>query len=373
MKKKVIDLFAGCGGFSVGFGQGGFDIVKAVEFDKTIAESYIFNHPNTKMFVEDIANVDNENYFSEYEADIIIGGPPCQGFSMSGARIRENSFKDDPRNYLFKHYLNVVKLAKPDFFVFENVKGILTMKKGEIFKEIIKEFENKKNFDGTQYYVTFRVVKAVEFGIPQKRERVIIFGSKFKNVDFNEYFEKTKETLGKENPSFFSNVTVWDAISNLAETTENGEISNPKAKTDYQKYLHSDKKIITNQLTPNHSAKAIERMKQVKNGENWTVLKENIKSVHSGSYGRLEKNGVSPTIVTRFDTPSGGQFIHPTENRTLTPREAARIQSFPDDFVFTGTKSSICKQIGNAVPPKLAYFISQVINNIYLEYDNDKQ
>lgn len=372
MKKKVIDLFAGCGGFSVGFGQGGFDIVKAVELDKSIAESFTYNHPKTTMFSEDIAKIDNKKHFSEHEADVIIGGPPCQGFSMSGARIRENSFKDDPRNYLFKHYLNVVRIVKPDFFVFENVKGILTMKNGEIFNEIIKEFEDRKNFNGTKYFISYRVVRAIEFGIPQKRERVIIFGSRNKKVDFNNYFEKTKEKLEKENPSFFSNVTVWDAISNLSTTTENGEISNPKAKTDFQKYLYSNRISLSNHSTPNHSEKAIERMKQVKNGENWTVLNENIKSVHSGSYGRLEKNGVAPTIVTRFDTPSGGQFIHPTENRTLTPREAARIQSFPDDFVFTGTKSSICKQIGNAVPPKLAYFISEIINNIYIEYGNNK-
>ena len=109
-------------------------------------------------------------------------------------------------------------------------------------------------------------------------------------------------------------------------------------------------------------------MKQIKNGDNWTSLKDNIKSVHSGSYGRLKKEDVSPTIVTRFDTPSGGKFIHPTKNRTLTPREAARIQSFPDDFVFLGTKSSICKQIGNAVPPKLAYFLAEIIKDIY-RYD----
>jgi DNA (cytosine-5)-methyltransferase 1 len=370
--KKVIDLFAGCGGFSVGFGQAGFDIVKAVEFDKTIAESYIYNHPNTTMLAENIGNIDNENYFSENEADVILGGPPCQGFSMAGARIRENSFPEDPRNYLFKHYLNIVKIVKPRFFVFENVKGILTMNKGEIFKEIIKTFSDKRNFDGTKYYISYRVVKAVEFGIPQKRERVIIFGSRDKEIDFNEYFEKTLTKTHKENTSFFSAVSVWDTISNLPNPTTNGIVLNAKATTDFQKYLHSTTKTIANHYLPNHSPKAIERMKQIKNGENWTVLKDDIKSVHSGSYGRLSKDDVAPTIVTRFDTPSGGKFIHPTENRTLTPREAARIQSFPDSFVFTGTKSSICKQIGNAVPPKLAFFIANIIQEIYNENDTRK-
>jgi DNA (cytosine-5)-methyltransferase 1 len=370
--KKVIDLFAGCGGFSVGFGHAGFGIIKAVEFDKQIADSYAFNHKGAIILAEDIGSVDNENYFSEHEADVIIGGPPCQGFSMSGERIRANVFKDDPRNYLFKHYLNVVRIVKPDFFVFENVKGILTMKNGKIFNEILKAFSDSTNFDGVKYFVSYRVVKAVEFGIPQKRERVIIFGSRDKDVDFNKYFEQTIRKFESQNPAFLKSTTVWDAISNLSEPTEDGKTAKPKAETDYQKHLQSQSKIIENHYKPNHSEKAIARMKQIKNGENWTSLKDDIKSVHSGSYGRLEKNGVAPTIVTRFDTPSGGRFIHPTENRTLTPREAARIQSFPDDFVFTGTKSSICKQIGNAVPPKLAYFIANIIKEIYNENDTRK-
>lgn len=363
--KKVIDLFAGCGGFSVGFQQAGYKIVKAVEFDKQIADSYIRNHAGTKMLAEDIGKVDNENYFSEHEAEIIIGGPPCQGFSMSGERIRANAFRDDSRNYLFKHYLNVVNIVKPDFFVFENVKGILTMKNGKIFNEILKAFSDKSNFGGVKYFVSYRLVKAVELGVPQKRERVIIFGSRDKNIDFNNSFEKTLQKFQSEKAYFLKPVTVWDAISNMPQTTKNGEVSNPKIKTDFQNYLSSKNIIITNHYKPNHSEKAIERMKQIKNGDNWTSLNDNIKSVHSGSYGRLRKEDVSPTIVTRFDTPSGGKFIHPTENRTLTPREAARIQSFPDDFVFTGTKSSICKQIGNAVPPKLAYFLAEIIKDIY--------
>jgi DNA (cytosine-5)-methyltransferase 1 len=363
--KTVIDLFAGCGGFSVGFQQAGFQTIKAVEFDKQIANSYIHNHADTQMLVEDIGKIDNENYFSEHEANVIIGGPPCQGFSMSGKRIRANTFKDDPRNYLFKHYLNVVKIVKPDFFVFENVKGILTMKNGEIFNEILKAFSDKTNFDGVKYFFSYRLVKTVEFGIPQKRERVIIFGSRDKNIDFNDYFEKTLQKFQNKNPNFLEPVTVWNAISNFPEPSKNGEIKNPKSKTNYQKYLSSKNQIITNHYKPNHSENAIERMKQIKNGENWTSLKDDIKSVHSGSYGRLKKDDVAPTIVTRFDTPSGGKFIHPTKNRTLTPREAARIQSFPDSFVFIGTKSSICKQIGNAVPPKLAYFLAEMIKEIY--------
>ena len=165
---NVIDLFAGCGGFSVGFEQAGFNIVKAVEFDKQIAQTYLHNHKETKLYIDDIARVDTDEFFERGESDVIIGGPPCQGFSMAGARIRNGAFLDDPRNYLFKHYVNIVKIVRPKMFILENVKGILTMQKGEIFNEILKTFSDKTLFDGDKYYLHYKVVRAVEFGIPQK-------------------------------------------------------------------------------------------------------------------------------------------------------------------------------------------------------------
>lgn len=143
---KTIDLFSGCGGFSCGFEKAGFEISTAVEFDKSIAMSYKHNHKKTKMIVDDIKNVDNNNVFKKNCAEVIIGGPPCQGFSMAGARIR-NGFIDDPRNYLFKHYFNVVRIVNPKFFILENVKGILTLNDGRIFNEIKSVFENQEYFE----------------------------------------------------------------------------------------------------------------------------------------------------------------------------------------------------------------------------------
>ncbi|MBR2909025.1 MAG: DNA cytosine methyltransferase [Clostridia bacterium] len=356
---KVIDLFAGCGGFSTGFMQAGFNISKAVEFDSSIANTYQINHPTTKTIVADIGTIDNEHYFSENECDVIIGGPPCQGFSMAGARIR-GGFVDDPRNYLFKHYFNIVKIVKPKMFIIENVKGILTMSKGAIFSEIVKLFSDPNNFGGDRYYVHHKVVKASNFGIPQARERVIIIGVKNKDFDIEKEFKTTREKIEKYIPSYFNNTTVWEAISNIPSPTLTGECEALPAESDYQKYLYSKNPILHNNTATNHSKVAIERMKKISQGENWTSLDEEIHSVHSGAYGRLQKDGISPTITTRFDTPSGGKFIHPVENRTLTPREAARIQSFPDDFIFYGKKSSICKQVGNAVPPKIAYFLANL-------------
>lgn len=359
---KVIDLFSGCGGLSLGFLKAGYEIVKAVEFDKEIANSYKMNHPEIEMIVDDIRNVDNENVFKKNMADVIIGGPPCQGFSMAGARIREG-FIEDPRNYLFKSYFNIVKCVKPKAFVFENVKGILTMEKGKIFKQILEIFSNKELLDGDFYRLYYRVVKASDYGIPQERERVIIIGLKNTEKDVESIWAQTKIQVQKEFPTFFDNVTIRDAIGNLPNETEDGLIYNPHPMTTYQQFLASNGTTLTNHNATKHSDLAICRMKRVGNGENFKVLHEDIKSVHSGSYGRLCWNEHAQTITTRFDTPSGGRFTHPDKNRTITPREAARIQSFPDDFVFLGNRTSICKQIGNAVPPKLAFFLSKVIDN----------
>lgn len=363
---KVIDLFAGCGGFSCGFEKAGYNIISAVEFDKNIAKSYEINHPTTKMIADDIKNVDNKNIFKKNEATVIIGGPPCQGFSMAGARIR-NGFIDDPRNYLFKHYFNVVKIVKPKIFIIENVKGLLTMKNGQIFKEIKKIFEDEKNFEKKPYKIQYTIMKSKEYGIPQNRERTIIIGSLI-DFDLNIEINKTKEYIKSIDKNFFDNVTVWQALSNLPKPTIDGKVDIKEIQNNYQKLLVSKTGKTFNHIVTKHNSIAINRMEKIKINENFTVLNENIKSVHSGSYGRLNPNDIAPTITTRFDTPSGGRFIHPFENRTITPREAARIQSFPDSFEFIGTKSCICKQIGNAVPPKLSYFLGTMIRRI-LEND----
>ena len=361
MNNKIIDLFSGCGGFSVGFEKAGFKVSKAVEFDADIAAIYSLNHSKTQLFVDDIGKINNESNFRLGEVDVIIGGPPCQGFSMAGARIRQNSFVDDPRNYLFKQYLKVVQIVKPKVFIIENVKGILSMNGGDIFKEIIKVFSDSKNFGGDKYYLHYKIVKGIEFGIPQKRERVIIIGSKNKDYDFESCLEKAKKEVAKLYPDFYKKVTVRDAIGNLPNPTDDGVVLNPKPVTEYQKFLACKQETITNHNKYALTQKALKRISQIKPGENFTALNEEIHSVHSGSYGRLEWEGVAPTITTRFDTPSGGQFTHPKDNRMITPREAARIQSFPDDFVFKGTKSIVCKTIGNAVPPKIAFTFAYVV------------
>ncbi len=369
---NVIDLFAGCGGLSLGFIKDGYSVNKAVEFDSSIANTYKMNHPEIDVIVDDIRNIDHSGVFKKGDADVIIGGPPCQGFSMAGARIR-HGFIDDPRNYLFKHYFNVVKTVRPKVFVMENVKGMLTMQGGKIFEEIIKIFSDPEMLEGEPYNIHYRVVKAVEFGVPQKRERLIILGTTIKDFDFDSMWNKTIEMIKEEQPHYFDAVTVQEAIGNLGKATQDGMISNPTPETDYEKYLSCDAEMLQNHTQTKHSDVAVDRMKRVNNGENFTALEEQINSVHSGSYGRLCWDEQAPTITTRFDTPAGGRFIHPEDDRTLTPREAARIQSFPDDFVFYGNKTSICKQIGNAVPPKVSYFLARLVDNIIGTEENHNE
>lgn len=360
---NVIDLFAGCGGLSLGFMKSGYTVKKAVEFDASIANTYKQNHPEVDVIVDDIKNIDCSGMFRKGDADIIIGGPPCQGFSMAGARIR-HGFIDDPRNYLFKHYFNVVKAVRPKVFVMENVKGMLTMQGGNIFKEIIRIFSDSDMLDGEPYNVFYKVIKTVDFGVPQKRERLIIIGTTVKDINFEDLWDETVKRIKVDIPTFFDTVTVKDAISNLGKATPDGKVRNPVPETRYEQWLSCAVEYLENHTQTRHSKIAIDRMSRINNGENYTSLEEQINSVHSGSYGRLCWEEQAPTITTRFDTPAGGRFIHPTENRTLTPREAARIQSFPDDFVFYGNRTSICKQIGNAVPPKVSYFLAQLVKNI---------
>lgn len=193
---------------------------------------------------------------------------------------------------------------------------------------------------------------------------MIIIGTLKKIDDFDKLWEDIKLEIKVENPTFFNKTTVYDAICNISGTSKTGKVKNTKPETDYQKYLASENEWLKNHNKTNHSPKAIARIKKVSPGENFEVLKENIKSVHSGAYGRLCWDKPAQTITTRFDTPIAGRFIHPEEHRTLTPREAARLQSFPDDFEFLGNRTSVCKQIGDAVPPKVSYFLSKLVDKM---------
>lgn len=346
MKPKVIDLFAGVGGLSLGFEKKGFDVVIANEYDESIAEAYKLNHKNTKMIVGDITKLDLENTFGQYanNIDVIIGGPPCQGFSQKGQRKTIH----DKRNFLFQYYVKVVTLVKPKYFVMENVPNLLTAEKGYFGNEI------KELFKELGYSLNSGVLNAADYGVPQNRKRAVIIG------------KLNSEPLMLPKPHK-EKVTIWDAISDLAylnsgEGKESLEYKNAP-QSDYQKKMRGNSTTLNNHVATNHSKLALERLSLIPPEKGKEVLpKEHLtKSIYSGTWSRMKKNEQSVTITTRFDTPSSGQFTHPYLNRAITVREAARIQSFPDNFQFTGNKMSQMKQVGNAVPPLLAEAIASVI------------
>lgn len=354
MTTTVIDLFAGGGGFSLGFSQAGFNVHTAVEIDPNNAETYQKNHRDTHVIVDDVRNVD---VFCKGDSDIIIGGPPCQGFSMAGARIRAG-FVDDPRNYLFRRYVEIVSITRPRVFVMENVKGLCTFQNGAILKEIMDRFST------LSYYVYPRLVNAQDFGIPQKRERLLLIGTVRPIADMDALWARTRAELLTEDAHCFDMTTVGDAIGNLPPAVWSGTVPNPPPQTHYQRYLATEASVLCNHTRSRHSALAVDRMHRIGNGQDASALNEPIHSIYGGAYGRLCWDKPAPTVTTRFDTPAAGRFTHPDADRTLTPREAARIQSFPDDYIFYGKRTSIYGQIGNAVPPKIAYFLARSVQKI---------
>ena len=351
MRPTVIDLFAGVGGLSLGFEMAGFDVLMANEYDESIAEAYIKNRPNVKMVVEDITKLSIEETFSQYagKVDVIVGGPPCQGFSQKGKRKSIN----DPRNFLFRYYFNVVNRVKPRYFVIENVPNLLTTENG-LFKDEIIEL-----FSSIGYSVSTGVLRAVDYGVPQDRRRACIIGKLGDNA------------VSMPSPSGKA-TTVWDAISDLnyLESGEGDEVSSyrNKPQSELQKALRTGSDALYNHVATQHSKITLERLALVPPNCDKKVLpaEHRTKSVFSGTWCRMNKDGIARTITTRFDTPSSGAFTHPYLNRAITVREAARIQTFPDSFRFYGPKSSQMKQVGNAVPPLLAKAIAdQILRDLY--------
>lgn len=357
---NALDLFAGAGGFSQGFVSAGVNVVAAVEFNRQIAETYRYNHPDTKMIVEDIRQISSDTLTDLFKAknascDIIFGGPPCQGFSMAGNRIRtKHSFLEDSRNYLFKEYIRMVQAFMPQVFVIENVPGILNYHAGAVKNEIYSTFESMG------YQISSHVLCAADYGVPQLRHRAIFIGNMI-GTDPEELFPD--RTNSEDNY-----VTVRDAISDLPEVTagqgqEKTYYRDDVCLTPYQAMLVSEKGFVYNHESAHHKPETLAILRMIRQGQTMKDLPEeyHTKSVHSGAYGRMEYDKPAYTLTTRLNTPSVGRITHPVQDRTITPREAARIQSFPDDYRFLGDITSVGMQIGNAVPPLLAQRIAEKI------------
>lgn len=369
MEFRILDLFSGAGGFSSGFEKHkDFTTVLANDFNRDALETFKYNFKNTETIYGDITEESVKGLIIEkarkLRVNMIIGGPPCQGFSLKGKKLG----MDDPRNFLFLEFYNIVVNVKPEIFVIENVKHLLHSLDGYFIEQI------RSRFSDLGYYVNYGFLNAKDFGVPQNRERTIIIGSLSKNIEL-------------PNSSIYKNLTVRDAISDISYL-ESGEGDfkqryKEQSLTEYQKELRSNSSFLYNHVATNHSELALEKLSMIPpEGDKSSLPKKYLgKQKFSNTWSRLKWDDVSPTIDTRFDTPSNGRNSHPYLNRAITPREAARLQSFDDNFIFQGKKTQICKQIGNAVPPRLAhsiaikiadtYKVKSIISNNFTLYNDD--
>lgn len=348
---RVLDLFCGAGGLSWGLHKNpNFKTIVALDFDAQAAETFKKNMPDTEVLVGDITDDEIKKKVIEIakkgEVNMIVGGPPCQGYSMKGKKLG----LQDPRNFLFREYLNIVEQLKPDVFVIENVKGLLVSTNGWFKDEIVQSIRS------LGYEVRFGLLNAADFGVPQARERAIFICSKGRPIEL-------------PNPTVTDYVTVRDAISDLAYLNSGeGQFEQDYAiepQSIYQIQMRKDSQKLYNHKASNHKEIAIEKLKLIPPEQGKEFLPDNMigNQKFKTTWGRLKWDEVSPTIDTRFDASSNGTNNHPFLHRAITPREAARIQSFDDDFIFYGSKVYVRKQIGNAVPPLLAKAIADQISS----------
>lgn len=355
---RILDLFCGAGGFSFGMHQNShFKTLVALDFNEEAANTFQKNMPEAEVVTGDITDTDVKSLIIEKSKavgiNMIIGGPPCQGFSMKGKKLG----LEDKRNYLFKEYLKLVEELEPEVFVIENVKSLLSTA-GGYFREQILEYIHR-----LRYNVNYGILNAKDFGVPQSRERAIFICSKSKDIAL---------PIGND-----EGVTIRDAISDLAYlNSAQGSFESDyqmKADSEYQKKMRANSNKLYNHQATAHSKVALEKLAMIPPEKGKEYLPDELKGNQkfNTTWGRLVWNGVSPTIDTRFDAPSNGTNSHPKLNRSITPREAARIQSFSDDFIFYGGKRSVGRQIGNAVPPLLAKGIADKIWEMYEDGKND--
>ncbi|QBQ07615.1 DNA (cytosine-5)-methyltransferase 1 [Spiroplasma gladiatoris] len=346
---KILDLFSGAGGFSYGMEMNeNFKTVLAVDINKNAIETFKKNFPSSEVILGDltIEEVKEEivNICIEKKVNMIIGGPPCQGFSLKGKKLGLN----DSRNFLFLEFFHIVEKLKPEIIVIENVKNMSTASDGFFIKQI------EKMFSDIGYNINHGILNSYNFGVPQIRERTIIIGCLSKNIKL------PKDYITKKN-------TVRNAISDLnyLKSGEGSfeEVYKKEPDCEFQKQMRKDSKLLYNHQSSNHSKLSLHKLSLIPPEKGKEYLPNDLigKQKFSTTWTRLEWDKPSPTIDTRFDTPSNGKNSHPILNRAITPREAARIQSFPDNFIFYGNKTEVCKQIGNAVPPLLSKAIADSI------------
>lgn len=356
----VIDLFCGAGGLSEGFRQAGCHVLAGQDYSDVAGATFALTHPEAKFIGGPIQNVTAQALLSAAgkergEIDVIVGGPPCQGYSVYNHQRGE----DDPRAGLFREYLRIVEGIQPRWLVMENVTGITSISGGRFVNEIIE------SMNSLGYRVDMRVLKAEEYGVPQERRRVFFIATR---SDAEITFPTP--THG---PGLLPFVTVWDAISDLPYI-EDGSKDSPschttKPKSGYQAMLRGTMTTLHNhtpgRLSPINKA----RMLHIPPGGSWrdipidllpNGMKKAKRSDHTKRYGRPRKTDLSCTVLTKCDV-HWGAYIHPEQDRAFTVREAARLQSFPDFFNFQGNRTEQYVQVGNAVPPVLGRKVAEAL------------
>jgi DNA (cytosine-5)-methyltransferase 1 len=364
IKPKAIDLFCGCGGISVGLTKAGFEVLAGIDIEKKYLATFKHNFPKAKALNTDITSISANEFMqivgiSSGELDLLVGGPPCQGFSKNVPR--KNRLLEDPKNLLVKSFLDYCEVLQPKMILMENVAE---MKNG--FEEIYSQ-EVISRLEEAGYTITSAVLNSADYGVPQRRKRAFFLANRL-GITFKvptPTHTKSKST-NKANGALFeypSHVSVWEAISDLP-SVEHGsgtEITKYSTlpQTQYQQEIRDNLTHVKNHIARKLAPKQYERLSSIKAGEGHNELPEHLKTKggYSGAYGRLSWDMIAPTITRWVFHPGSGRWGHPVDIRTITIREAARIQSFPDNFEFVGSYTDQSGQIGNAVPPKLAYSI----------------
>lgn len=347
-KYTVVDLFAGVGGLSYGFSRNEhYEIILANEMRKDIAKAYTLNHSTVNMLQGDIKDL-SENVLRQAignrTVDVVVGGPPCQSYSTLGKR------QMDARANLFMEYKRVLCILHPRAFLFENVKGILSMDKGVLFEHVRKEFED------IGYSLQYKILNAVDYGVPQLRERVILVGFLGDNP-----FQYPEPTHGK---GLLPYVTLQDALKDLPALScgeENTVYTAPPDNEFLSWARHGGSDTLTEHKAPKNSAHLRKIMVALKDGQGKDDLPEELrpKSGFKNTYAKLWWEKPATTITRNFACPSSSRCIHPRDSRALTIREGARLQSFPDNYQFYGSDCLKRLEIGNAVPPLLSVALAE--------------
>jgi DNA (cytosine-5)-methyltransferase 1 len=352
----VIDLFSGCGGMSYGLYKEGFKILAGIDKWEPALKTFQINHKDADVICADLTSCQpqklmNKLSLTKGDLDCLVGGPPCQGFSKNVPAAYR--FLNDPRNLLFRNYLDYVRELYPKVVFMENVAPIYNAYGGAVRQEIIETLER------LGYFVTVKIIWAHDYGVPQRRQRCFFFACRTGiSPSFPEptFSEKAVRSLFGITQKYRS---AWSAISDLP-ILQNGEGYEPMPyhlppQNDYQKIMRENSEVLYDHITRQLKEKQFARISSIGPGEGIKDLPPEIrpKTGYSGAYGRLDFERVAPTLTRWVFHPGSGRFCHPREVRLITIREAARIQSFSDDFRFTGTYIEKSHQVGNAVPPLL--------------------